>query len=469
MFVRADGVEDPDGGVASDTDLDLYHSTAYRHAGGISLSQNIGSRSAIHLNYNIRFIDFTEDSQDDFRTEAAAVGFSYRMNSHMSLRLGYGRRWSDDYDDVKEVFNLDVGLDYSKAVSLSRRTRLAFSTGSAISASDRLESDADPRLRFHLIGAARLVHELGRTWTAGASYRRSLNFREGFDEPLMADAVTGTIGGLITRQLDFSVNVGYVNAVGVENQRTGYDAFTVNSQLQYALTRYLAMFARYFYYDYTFDARSALEQGIRPNGSETAFGSASLLRSRSFDRSDEKVIPGKSYKPEDFVQMAWRRKWLIAIPPVVFGIAVTLWARTLPNRYQSDVNILVVPPRVSEKIVDQDMNTTLRERLESMKQRLLSRSNLERIIHELNLYPEERKTLLMEQIVETMNRDANVTVVKGKGRRKRTEQLPRRVRLRESADGDAGRGSAGVALRQREPPGPRAVRRLEQRVPQVTG
>ena len=64
------------------------------------------------------------------------------------------------------------------------------------------------------------------------------------------------------------------------------------------------------------------------------------------------MIPGKSYKPEDFVQMAWRRKWLIAIPPIVFGLAVTLWARTLPNRYQSNVTILVVPPRVSEKIVD---------------------------------------------------------------------------------------------------------------------
>ena len=135
------------------------------------------------------------------------------------------------------------------------------------------------------------------------------------------------------------------------------------------------------------------------------------------------MIPGKSYKPEDFVQMAWRRKWLIAIPPVVFGLAVTLWARTLPNRYQSNVTILVVPPRVSEKIVDQDMNTTLRERLESMKQRLLSRSNLERIIQELNLYSEERKTQLMEQVVETMNKDVGVNITKGKGRRGEPNQF----------------------------------------------
>jgi uncharacterized protein involved in exopolysaccharide biosynthesis len=114
--------------------------------------------------------------------------------------------------------------------------------------------------------------------------------------------------------------------------------------------------------------------------------------------------------------MAWRRKWLILLPGIVAGIAVTIWARSLPNRYQSDVTILVVPPRISQKIIDQDMNTTLRERLESMKQRLLSRSNVERIIQELNLYPEERKTMLMEQIVETMVKDVNVNVVKGKGK-----------------------------------------------------
>ena len=129
------------------------------------------------------------------------------------------------------------------------------------------------------------------------------------------------------------------------------------------------------------------------------------------------MIPGKSYKPEDFLQMAWRRKWLIVIPPIVFGIAATIWARSLPNRYQSSATILVVPPRVSEKLVDQTMNTTLAQRLQALQQRLMSRSNLERIIQELNLYPEERKTLLMEQIVERMRNDAGINVTKTRGRR----------------------------------------------------
>ena len=129
------------------------------------------------------------------------------------------------------------------------------------------------------------------------------------------------------------------------------------------------------------------------------------------------MIPGKTYRPEDFLKMAWRRRWIIILPLVGLGVATAIWAQTLPNRYRSEALILVVPPRVSEKVVDQTMNTTLDSRLQAIRQRLMSRSNLERIIMELNLYPEQRKTLLMEQVVELMAKDANVNVVKPRGRR----------------------------------------------------
>lgn len=279
LFLRPDGTEDPDAGAEADTDLDLLQRRAYRHSGAVSLGQQLGRRSSVHASYSLRFVDSLEASQTDFRTEAFSAGFSHRVNSHVSLRLGYGRRWADYQEDVREVFNLDVGLDYSKAISLSRRTRVAFSTGSAVSTSDKVEANADPRTRFHLIGAARLVHEIGRTWTTGATYRRSMNLREGFDEPLMADAVTATIGGLITRRLSFNAAAGYVNAIGVENRRTGYQAYTANTHLQYALNRFMGVFARYFYYDYRFSAQAALEQGLPQHGTRNGirFGLSTTL------------------------------------------------------------------------------------------------------------------------------------------------------------------------------------------------
>jgi hypothetical protein len=257
-------IDNPDDG-ALDPDLDLFKSPAYRHHAGVSFSQSIKRRSDFHGGYRFRYVDFTEDAQQDFKSHAVSVGFSHRLTSHASLKIGYGRRTSDNLAGTRAVHNIDAGVDYSRAISLSRRTMFAFSTGSAMQVSDRLEAVSDPRTRFHFIGSARLIHEIGRTWTAAAAYRRSLNLREGFDQPLITDAVTSTLGGLVTRRLNLSVSAGWVRAAGTLDGRTAYDAITASTQAQYALNRFLAVFARYFYYDYEFADVAALDPSLGPS------------------------------------------------------------------------------------------------------------------------------------------------------------------------------------------------------------
>ena len=44
------------------------------------------------------------------------------------------------------------------------------------------------------------------------------------------------------------------------------------------------------------------------------------------------MIPGKKYKPEDFLEAAWRRRWIIAIPLVVVSAVTMLVVRSLPDR-----------------------------------------------------------------------------------------------------------------------------------------
>ena len=46
------------------------------------------------------------------------------------------------------------------------------------------------------------------------------------------------------------------------------------------------------------------------------------------------MIPGKKYKPEDFLEGAWRRRWFI-VAPLVLIMAVTMAVvRVLPDRYR---------------------------------------------------------------------------------------------------------------------------------------
>ena len=66
------------------------------------------------------------------------------------------------------------------------------------------------------------------------------------------------------------------------------------------------------------------------------------------------MLPGKKYTPEDFLRIAWNRKWLIAIPTVVIAAGTFVWSYRLPNRYRAETTILVVPQRVPEDYVRSD-------------------------------------------------------------------------------------------------------------------
>jgi polysaccharide chain length determinant protein (PEP-CTERM system associated) len=116
------------------------------------------------------------------------------------------------------------------------------------------------------------------------------------------------------------------------------------------------------------------------------------------------MLPGKTYTPEDFLWVAWKRKWWIVIPTIVIASATFTVAQFLPNRYRSQTTILVIPQRVPEKFVASTVTADVGERLQTISQQILSRTRLERIVEEFNLYQDERQTMIMEDIIERMRR-----------------------------------------------------------------
>ena len=44
------------------------------------------------------------------------------------------------------------------------------------------------------------------------------------------------------------------------------------------------------------------------------------------------MLPGKKYQPEDFLRIAWTRKWFILVPTILIGVAAVAWSSSLPNR-----------------------------------------------------------------------------------------------------------------------------------------
>jgi uncharacterized protein involved in exopolysaccharide biosynthesis len=126
------------------------------------------------------------------------------------------------------------------------------------------------------------------------------------------------------------------------------------------------------------------------------------------------VIPGKKYTPEDLLDIGKRRWWLIVVPFLVVSIGTAIYARLTPNLYRSETVILVVPQQIPESYVRATVTSRIEDRLQSIEQQILSRTFLERIILDFDLYAFARKTTVMENVVETMRRQhISIETVKG--------------------------------------------------------
>ena len=121
------------------------------------------------------------------------------------------------------------------------------------------------------------------------------------------------------------------------------------------------------------------------------------------------MVPGKRYSPEDFLQIAWRRRWVILLPFLAVAAGSVVYSRSLPSLYKAETLILVVPQQVPRNYVMSTVTTQIDQRLQAISQQILSRARLEQLIQEFDLYPEQRTTALMEDVVQRM-RDIDVAI-----------------------------------------------------------
>ncbi|MBI2875814.1 MAG: hypothetical protein HYY20_02910, partial [Candidatus Tectomicrobia bacterium] len=116
---------------------------------------------------------------------------------------------------------------------------------------------------------------------------------------------------------------------------------------------------------------------------------------------------------EDYVKVAWRRKWFILLPFVLISAGVALWANLQPDIYRSSTLILVEPQRVPADYVKPTVASSIEERLSTISQQIMSRTRLQRIIDDFHLYPAARGAKAPEEIIEIMRQDIELQV-KGK-------------------------------------------------------
>jgi polysaccharide chain length determinant protein (PEP-CTERM system associated) len=94
--------------------------------------------------------------------------------------------------------------------------------------------------------------------------------------------------------------------------------------------------------------------------------------------------------------------WILPISTVLLTLISWVAANVLPKRYTSQTMVLVEQPSVSAKYVDPVVSDDLNHRLTTMQEQILSRSRLQPIIEKLNLYPEDRGRVHIDDLVEKL-------------------------------------------------------------------
>jgi succinoglycan biosynthesis transport protein ExoP len=97
-----------------------------------------------------------------------------------------------------------------------------------------------------------------------------------------------------------------------------------------------------------------------------------------------------------------RRRWWILAPFCIVSLATVAYLMTLSDQYTSTATLLVVQQQVPQRYVVPNSTTDVNAALQAMKQEVLSRSQLLRMINDFGLYPKERRRLAPEQLIALM-------------------------------------------------------------------
>ena len=114
------------------------------------------------------------------------------------------------------------------------------------------------------------------------------------------------------------------------------------------------------------------------------------------------------FNPTQILSNLYRRKGLIIAVFVVVSALAAYLAAILPATYRSSSLILITPQRVPSAYVTSTVTIDLAERMQSIIQEILSRTQLEKILQEFNLQPQGGNAPSLEERVEQLRKAIKV-------------------------------------------------------------
>ena len=189
------------------------------------LTQNFGRRDTLLFSYDLQYTDAAETGPLASRLKYYDVGgtWTHPLSTGVGLRAGYTYRSAQYSQTVRaNEKDIDLGIDYNRPLSRSRRTTLGFSVGSAAdSALLQGINAAEVRQQYRLLVNASLTHRMGRTWSLKGSYQRQAGFVAGLVTPMYGNATTLKAEGVLSRRVSLTMTGAATTGDSFVNSSTG--------------------------------------------------------------------------------------------------------------------------------------------------------------------------------------------------------------------------------------------------------
>ena len=118
----------------------------------------------------------------------------------------------------------------------------------------------------------------------------------------------------------------------------------------------------------------------------------------------------------DYGALFLRRKWMIVFSFLFILLCASVYCVVTPELYKSSTTILIIPQSVPQDYVRSTVSVKVEQQLATIKQQVLSRTTLMKVMEELRLFERERKHLSPEEVVELMRKRVEIEVAQGRSR-----------------------------------------------------
>ncbi len=179
---------------------------------------------------------------------AARVGYGYGRFGWRQAPLATDVPTSTPIRQAATTHNIDAGVNYSRALTVARRTYFSFGTGSTILQQGVADADGDlGTTRFDVTGFATLSRQFLRTWNTSLSYVRGIQYIEGYNDVGLFDTVSVGAVGLLSDRLDLSGGAAYSDGRASRGRGDRIATLSAGTQLRYAISQNVAAFVSYTY------------------------------------------------------------------------------------------------------------------------------------------------------------------------------------------------------------------------------